>query len=145
MRSLLAGLALCLLAPLARADTEVQVTAERLRVIDGDTVALAGVRVDLGPVSLPPDEVSVRLLGYDTPETRRAECAAEAELGHAATAELEDMIASGARLVLHVDGELDRYGRLLARLEVDGVDVGDALMGLGMARPYDGGRREGWC
>ncbi|MEO1905391.1 MAG: hypothetical protein ABGX08_00005, partial [Citromicrobium sp.] len=38
----------------------------------------------------------------------------------------------------------DRYGRTLARLTVDGRDVGTVLVSMGLARPWRG-RREGWC
>ena len=41
---------------------------------------------------------------------------------------------------------LDKYGRVLARLEVDGEDVATLLIAEGHARPYDGrSRRAGWC
>ncbi|WP_290897841.1 thermonuclease family protein [Hoeflea sp.] len=39
----------------------------------------------------------------------------------------------------------DRYGRTLACVYADGRDVAKALIAAGLARPYDGGRREGWC
>ncbi|PAP96113.1 thermonuclease family protein [Mesorhizobium wenxiniae] len=38
----------------------------------------------------------------------------------------------------------DRYGRTLATIEVDGRDVGDILIGEGLARPWTGKRRP-WC
>lgn len=39
----------------------------------------------------------------------------------------------------------DRYGRLLAALALDGQDVADTLIAARLARPYDGGTRQGWC
>jgi endonuclease YncB( thermonuclease family) len=41
-------------------------------------------------------------------------------------------------------GELDPYGRVLARFMVFGVSVEDILVSEGLARPW-AGRREDWC
>ena len=43
-----------------------------------------------------------------------------------------------------IDRHRDVYGRLLRDVQVDGADVGDALIGAGVARDYGSGRR-GWC
>ena len=106
-------------------------TPSAYRVIDGDTVdAPTGVRY--------------RLLGYDTPETYRAICDEELALGKRATERLKELLASG-EVQLIESGKTDRYGRSLARLTVDGNDVGQILIGEGLARPYYGGRHQGWC
>lgn len=39
----------------------------------------------------------------------------------------------------------DRYGRVLAELHLGGQPVKVTMIAHGVARPYDGGRREGWC
>lgn len=39
----------------------------------------------------------------------------------------------------------DRYGRTLARVAIDGRDLVELLVGVGLARPYHGERRLGWC
>ena len=102
-----------------------------VRVVDGDTIEVDGQ--------------SFRLVGYDTPETYRAQCPAELAAGQAATAAMHDIIASGQRLELHVQPERDRYGRGLGTLTVEGTDVARVLVAAGHARPYDGGRRQPWC
>ena len=134
----------CLAAP-AAADVILPVDATRLRVIDGDSVGLAMVEIDLGPVDLQLDELGVRLIGYDTPETHRPRCAWEDAQGERATAMLEAMIATGAPIALHVVDELDRHGRLLARMTIGGYDAGRMLILAELARPYDGGARRPWC
>ena len=54
-----------------------------IRVIDGDTIAVAGI--------------TYRLVGYDTPEVgRRAHCVSERELGAKATARLKALIAAAS-------------------------------------------------
>ena len=80
-------------------------------------------------------------MGFDTPETFRAKCDAEHELGLVAKARLEELMASGEVKVLE-SGKIDRYGRTLAHLTVNGRDVGTILIGEGLARPYG---RERWC
>ena len=36
-------------------------------------------------------------------------------------------------------------GRVVARASAEGVNLSDALLAAGLARPYDGGTRAGWC
>ena len=100
-------------------------------VIDGDTIRARGR--------------TIRLLGFDTPETHEPRCAEEARLGRAATDELRRLVRSGGDLTLHLRPGQDRYGRNLGRLTVDGRDVGTILVAEGLARTYSGGPRGGWC
>jgi micrococcal nuclease len=100
-------------------------------VVDGDTIKA-------------PYGVTYRLMGYDTPETRFARCDAERELGFAAKDRLEDLLAQGEVRVLE-SGKIDKYGRTLAEVTVNGRDVGDILIDEGLARPYQGGKRASWC
>lgn len=86
-------------------------------VVDGDTL----------DVGLPSGgEERVRILGINAPE--RGECLAEG-----ATAALERLVA-GVEVDLVADrSDRDRYGRLLRYVEVDGDDVGVALVREGYA------------
>lgn len=105
-------------------------------VIDGDTVR---VRI-AGTGAL----VTVRLLGVDTPETRRAQCAAEARAGKAATRYTQDWLARPGAITLTAAGR-DKYGRTLGRLTRGDSDLSANLLKAGHARPYAGRKREGWC
>ena len=99
-------------------------------VIDGDTIRS-------------PAGVKYRLMGFDAPETYQARCDEELQLGLKAKARMEQLIASGtARLIEH---RLDKYGRTLAELTIDGNDVAETMISEGLARPYHGERRQGWC
>ncbi len=118
----------------ARLAAEIVIT----RVIDGDTV-VARISRPGGP----PRTVTIRLMGFDTPETYYARCVAEYWLGIQAKRRLIKLLASG-RLRLEPHGR-DKYRRLLARIYVDGVDVARVMIREGYARPYHGGRRKGWC
>jgi micrococcal nuclease len=102
-----------------------------LVVVDGDTIKS-------------PYGVTYRILGYDTPETFRAKCDAERELGFAAKARLEELIEKEEVKVLE-SGKLDRYGRSLARVTVNGEDLAVVMVREGLARPYHGEKRQSWC
>ncbi len=93
------------------------------RVIDGDTLDLAGVRV--------------RLSGIDAPEKaqtcQRADGRAWA-CGSEATAALRQL-AEGAPMTCEVE-DRDRYGRAVSRCQVGGADVGKAMVRSGLALAY---------
>ena len=96
------------------------VIPSQLTVVDGDTVRLAGQ--------------AIRLIGFDTPETYRAECASERRLGDAVTDRLRDLLARATSAQLAYLPRRDQYGRELARLMVNGRDVADIMVGEGLAR-----------
>lgn len=103
-----------------------------IRVIDGDTIERAGI--------------NYRLVGFDTPETFHARCDEERALGEAAARRLEELIAGNHVHIDPVTQRRDKYGRGLARLLINGRDVGEILIAEGLARPYDGrSRRTQWC
>jgi endonuclease YncB( thermonuclease family) len=99
-------------------------------VVDGDTFWIRGQRV--------------RIAGIDAPETHPSRCSSEARLGNAATERLHALLNSGAVTLTPVDRERDVYGRLLRNVAVNGEDVGEAMVGAGVAREYAAGRRP-WC
>jgi micrococcal nuclease len=78
--------------------------ARVVRVVDGDTLH----------VRISGSEVTVRLIGIDTPETHKPDTPVEC-FGVEATKALGRMIPAGSRVRLERDAEArDRYGRLLA-------------------------------
>jgi micrococcal nuclease len=88
------------------------------RVIDGDTIALAGGTV-------------VRLVQIDAPEVRGSECYADE-----ATATLTDLIPPGTRVRIETDLALDqqdRYGRRLAYVFKEEENVNKTLLERGAA------------
>lgn len=104
--------------------------SSKITVIDGDTVKMHDQRF--------------RLLGFDTPEMR-ARCAKEHTKARKATARLKALINNSHDVVLLPSGNYDRYGRGLAKLTIDGRNVGDTLISEQLARPYRGGYRKSWC
>ncbi len=106
---------------------------QRMRVIDGDTLE------DMT------QDITYRLVNIDTPETgSRARCDAERTLGDRATEAARSLVAHAQRLELRPTGRLDRYGRTIAFVLIDGRDMGETLIAEGLARPWRG-RREPWC
>lgn len=117
-----------------------------LRVVDGDTVAAAGV--------------TYRLVGFDAPEQgSRAKCSGEAALAERATSRLRSIVAAGgldlARVACACRATTEgtpscNYGRLCATLRTSGQDVADIMIREGLAHPLVCGptrcpRREPWC
>jgi len=107
-----------------------------VRVIDGDTIRVYQ------------KQPNVRLVGFNAPETRRAACEPEHELGAKATRRLRDLVR---------DGNLDfefvacscppgtegtsacNYGRRCGTLKANGRDVGTILIAEGLAVPFQCG------
>jgi len=113
-------------------------------VVDGDTIK---VRYEDGTTD------TVRLLGIDTPEVRGSNDPSEFEgvpdteagrtclglAGEEASDALRDRIAGG-RVGVVVDetaDRRDRYGRLLAYVELEGTDLNHWLVAEGHTRVYD--------
>ena len=86
----------------------------------------------------------VRLRTVDAPETQYR-CDEERVKAQAARDALAAMLRQGSVTITNV--QQDRYGgRVDADVATAGTpNVADALLARGLARPYDGGRRDSWC
>lgn len=115
------------------------IRADVVRVHDGDTLVVRA-RIWLGQVV----STKVRLAGIDAPELR-GRCARERRMARAARSFVVRKLAAGN--VTLRDIRFGKYaGRVLARvITAEGEDLGRALVAAGLARPYRGGRRGGWC
>jgi len=100
-------------------------------VVDGDTFWIDGEKI--------------RIADIDTPETHPARCAEEARLGNAATDRLQVLLNAGAFELQPINRDTDRYGRKLRIVMRNGQSLGGVLVSEGLARNYEGGRRDGWC
>jgi len=99
-------------------------------VVDGDTFYIDGDKV--------------RIADIDAPETHPPRCAYEAQLGNEATDKLHALLNSGAVTMTSIDRNRDVYGRLLRNVQVNGADVGEAMVSAGVAREWVG-HRDPWC
>ncbi len=117
-----------------------------IEVLDGDTIRAHGR--------------TIRLVGYDTPEAgSRAKCESERTLASEASFRLRQLLASGAidlKLVPcsckpGTEGtQACNYGRSCGVLTVAARDVGQTMIGAGLARPYHCNetscpQRSSWC
>jgi endonuclease YncB( thermonuclease family) len=117
-----------------------------IEVIDGDTVRMNGT--------------VYRLAGFDTPERGdKAQCDDERRRAEAATARLRTLLTSGNARLERVacacrpgqEGTQHcNFGRLCGSLTIGGRDVGQILVGEGLAHPYVFGatscpKRRAWC
>lgn len=101
--------------------------ADVVKVLDGDTVRVK-VAIWIDQEIL----VSVRLPGIDAPEVFRPECAQEKKHGELARIFAEDFL-DGHDITIH-DMERGKYaGRIVARIEADGRDLGTALLDANLA------------
>jgi micrococcal nuclease len=115
------------------------VVADVQRVIDGDTiVVVAPVWVGIAVTT------SVRLRGIDTPELH-GRCPREKALAAQAKQYLEGKTTAQVRLT-NVEGD-KFFGRVEADVATvpDGLDLSEAMLKSGLARAYDGGKRDDWC
>lgn len=117
-----------------------KVTARVVSVTDGDTFrAVALVWPDI-QVS-----VAVRISGIDAAEMR-GKCRREKHQAVAARAALQALLPVASIVSLRAI-RADKYqGRINAEVMLaDGRDIAATLLQDGFARPYAGGRRQGWC
>lgn len=131
MRRAILAIALCACAAPAAAADRGPMPCRVSRVIDGDTVVCDlslgyGVWLMARPV---------RLSGIDAPELPTPE-------GKAAREALEGLLAASPSLLFVPDPRerKDKYGRFLGRL-LGAEDIAAAMLRLGHAKPYDGGKR----
>lgn len=114
------------------------VTARVLRVIDGDTFV---ARVQIGASTAL--TTRVRLRDIDAPEMA-ARCDVEFRGAEAARDALRGLTRDGAVTLTQVG--VDKYSRILAKVATRQTpDLSAELVKRGVARPYLGGRRGGWC
>jgi micrococcal nuclease len=110
-----------------------QVTAGDVRVVDGDTL-------DAGPVRY-------RLADVDAPELN-GRCLAERRLAHLARDRARQLLDGARSIEIAPTGEVNEARgpyreRLVARVSIDGRDLGATLIAEGLAQPWRG--RERWC
>ncbi|MEW8522543.1 MAG: thermonuclease family protein [Candidatus Thiodiazotropha endolucinida] len=85
----------------------------------------------------------IRVIGIDAPEIR-GRCQSEKLAARRARAITVDLLGKAQHIELR-SLKRGKYFRLLADVWVDGQRLADQLILSGLARPYDGGKRKGWC
>jgi micrococcal nuclease len=132
-------LSLALAAPIWAANVyEALVT----QVIDGDTIR---VNIEVWPGLH--TTTNIRISGMDAPELT-GKCQSERDLAIRAKDFISQIMVTG-RIVYLTNLQIDKFGGrydasvyLRSNLE---MDVSRHVIAMGLARPYDGGKRKGWC
>jgi len=97
-------------------------------VQDGDTITVGGQRVEIA--------------GIVAPAIQGARCDAERDKGIESAMGLASLLNRGQVTVS--PPARDYSGRVAQAVQVNGADVGQSMINLGLARPDDGTSR-GWC
>ncbi len=120
------------------ADIESRIFRDNL-CYDGDTCYITMPAL---PTEL--KNMSVRILGIDTPEIR-GKCDKEKALAQKAK-EFANNAFKNAKTIEYKNLEWDKYGgRVLADVYLDGVLYSKQLIKSGLARPYSGEEKKSWC
>ncbi|MCK2169139.1 thermonuclease family protein [Thalassospira xiamenensis] len=110
---------------------------------DGDTIY---IRMPGLPDTIA--EMSVRVAGIDAPEIRGA-CEAEKAAAKIARNRVRQLLNDASLTntsVQFCNPEWGRYGgRVVAWVAIGNTWLHELLIGEGLARPYSGGERAGWC
>jgi endonuclease YncB( thermonuclease family) len=123
-----------------------------VKIYDGDTIQTNLLLPE------PLNEIEIRVLGIDTPEMPaasyattgklgRASCKKEAELALQAKAYLTQLAKDNHYIMTIKNFNWDKYGsRIDADVFFGSVNIGEALLANGMAKPYTGiGPKPNWC
>ncbi|MCX4027487.1 thermonuclease family protein [Endozoicomonas sp. SM1973] len=115
------------------------VVKEVTSIYDGDTF-----RVNIkGWPNIVGERISIRVKGVDTPEIR-GQCEKEKKLARKAKQHTVSLLRSAKKIELR-NMQRGKYFRILANVYIDGKSLTDSLIKAKLARPYDGGKRQGWC
>lgn len=114
------------------------VTAEVLRVYDGDTLT---VRARVWPKQV--IETDVRIRGYDSPEIR-GKCETESAKAREARDFLRNFIVEPTVQLSNI--QQDKYGnRVNADVSLGGTSLAQVMLSNDHGRPYSGDTRQPWC
>ena len=102
--------------------------AKITRVVDGDTV-IADINLGFNVVL---HDVSLRLLGINAPEMKGETI----DEGKRSCARLEELTRGKAVVLKTHKDKREKYGRLLAEMRVDDIDVNKQLVIEGLAKPF---------
>jgi endonuclease YncB( thermonuclease family) len=131
MRALIIATALAIAT--GAAAQSVPINSVDVRVLDGDTITAFNKRPN------------IRLVGFNAPETDRAACPAERELGIRAKDRLLALVRAGNLTFEYIrcscpagthGTPICNYGRDCGTLKSNGRDVGDILINEGLAVPF---------
>ena len=112
-----------------------------VKVYDGDTIYIASTELKC-PIPKKTFMFTIRLKHIDTPEIRTKN-EHEKALAKKAKQAMEELVLNKMVVLEDIEHE-SKWGRILAVVKVNGINVSDKMIELGHARPYEGARKENW-
>jgi micrococcal nuclease len=106
-----------------------------IKVYDGDTITIVS---QLPYADSPLYKFSIRINNIDCPEIRGS-CDDEKECAQIAKKEVSDLILGKKVHLTNVGTE--KYGRVLANVSCDGINIGEYLINSRLAMSYNGGTK----
>jgi len=97
-------------------------------VVDGNTIYVAGEKIEIA--------------GVEAPQIQDARCSNERDSGIDTATRLAELL-NGGRVTVGRTFR-DPYGREVRGVQVNGEDLAQKMIGLGLAHPYYGAK-QGWC
>jgi endonuclease YncB( thermonuclease family) len=115
--------------------------AKCVKVYDGDTITVVFRIVDKFY------KFNIRMNGYDSPELRSKNTdLVKKELEKKWAYESRDFLAEMIldKIISLKCEDYDKYGRILATVELDGININEIMLSRGYCRQYGGGHKEEW-
>jgi len=109
--------------------------AKVLSVYDGDTIT---VLVDLGFNTF--RKIKIRLYGINTPELKSKD-ENERKLAKKAKLVLQNKVLNKDIIIKTFKDKKGKYGRYLAEIYVNNININELMVKQGFAKPYFGGKR----
>jgi micrococcal nuclease len=89
------------------------------------------------------ENIAIRVNGIDTPEIR-GKCLSE-KVKAIKARDLARLMLNNAKVIELHNISRGKYFRIVADVFIDGVNLGDILLGAKLARRYSGKKKRGWC
>ena len=108
---------------------------------DGDTCYVNVWYLD-NPI---PKQEKIRLLKLDTPEISKPKCEKERELAYKARDFINNLIINSKEIIIITNYDRGSYGRILAEIEIDRLNVAELLVKNNLGVVYDKNNKKNWC
>lgn len=108
---------------------------------DGDTCYVNVWYLD----KLEPKQEKIRLLNIDTPEISRPKCEEEKILGLKSRDFINNLIVQSNNIKIITNYDRGSFGRILAELELDQVNISELLIKNNLAVKYNINNKNNWC
>ncbi len=92
-----------------------------------------------------PKQEKIRLLNLDTPEISKPKCEKEKDLAYKARYFINNLIINSKEIKIITNYDRGSYGRILADIEIDQLNVSELLIKNNLGVMYDKNNKKNWC